>query len=305
MTTVHLTTGLPGSGKSTHARRMVADSGGRLRRVNMDDIRAMLDDHGDGRTWSHEHEKTALAIQDASVLAAVRDGFNVVVDNTHLTSNMPRRIRSALAGHQVTYVVHDFTHVPLEECLARDAARTAPVGEKVIRRLHSRLASARRSGWRLTPDWMAASRLTVEPYTPLAGKPTAVLCDIDGTLALNVSRGPYDFDRCGEDSLNNAVDDALYLYRAAGNHIVLMSGRGEEYRPQTQAWLAAHRVPYDELWMRPAGDTRRDDVVKLELFNAHVRARFHVLVSLDDRDRVVALWRGLGIPTFQVNYGAF
>jgi hypothetical protein len=64
-------------------------------------------------------------------------------------------------------------------------------------------------------------------------------------------------------------------------------------------------VPYDELWMRPAGDTRRDDIVKAELFDAHLRHRYNVRVSLDDRDRVVALWRRMGLPTWQVNYGNF
>jgi predicted kinase/uncharacterized HAD superfamily protein len=304
MITVHLTTGLPASGKSTHARHLVAESGGRMRRVNMDDIRAMLDDHGSGRVWSREHEKTALAVQDAAVLAAVADGFDVVVDNTHLTTHMPSRIRAALTGQDVTFVIHDFTHVPLEECLARDAARPAPVGEDAIRRLHQRLQSARKSGWKLTAEWMSG-RLPVEPYTPLPGLPPAVLCDIDGTLALHVSRGPYDFERCGEDALNTAVSDTVDLFRDAGHRIVLMSGRSEEFRPQTEAWLAKQDVAYDELWMRATGDVRRDDVVKLQLFNTHVRDRYQVVLSLDDRDRVVALWRTLGIPTFQVNYGNF
>ena len=59
------------------------------------------------------------------------------------------------------------------------------------------------------------------------------------------------------------------------------------------------------LWMRAAKDTRGDDVVKAELFDAHIRRRFHVRVVLDDRDRVVALWRRLGLPCWQVDYGDF
>jgi hypothetical protein len=69
--------------------------------------------------------------------------------------------------------------------------------------------------------------------------------------------------------------------------------------------MRRHEVPYDELWMRAAGDGRRDDVVKAELFDRHVRHRFAVRVSLDDRDRVVAVWRRMGLPTWQVNYGNF
>ncbi|MFC6982541.1 hypothetical protein [Streptomyces cirratus] len=132
------------------------------------------------------------------------------------------------------------------------------------------------------------------------------MCDIDGTLALTGDRGPYDFTRCGLDLLNEPVRHALDAFRRAdGDTIVLLSGRSEEHRPQTEAWLERHRVPYDELWMRAAGDQRRDDVVKAELFDAHVRHRYAVRVSLDDRDRVVAVWRRMGLPTWQVNYGDF
>jgi CII-binding regulator of phage lambda lysogenization HflD len=50
---------------------------------------------------------------------------------------------------------------------------------------------------------------------------------------------------------------------------------------------------------------RRDDVVKAELFDQHVRHRYHVRVSLDDRDRCIRLWRQLGLACWQVNYGDF
>ena len=87
------------------------------------------------------------------------------------------------------------------------------------------------------------------------------------------------------------------------------SGRAQEtsiFSPQNQAaTFARHEVPYDELWMRAAGDGRRDDLVKAELFDRHVRHRLAVRVSLDDRDRVVAVWRRMGLPTWQVNYGNF
>lgn len=303
MPTIHVMTGLPASGKSTRARELLAAANGTMRRINLDDIRAMLDDHGNGRVWTHRHEGTAQRIQEDAIRAAIRDGFDVVLDNTHLTPRMPGRIKGVVAG-EATFVVHDFTDVPLEECLRRDAAREKPVGEEAIRRLNDRHRSATKSGWRLTAEWMN-DHLAPRPYVADPTLPSAVLCDIDGTLALNVSRGPYDFERCGEDQLNKPVAYAIALHRAAGDRIVLLSGRGEEHRKQTAAWLVKRGVTFDELWMRPAGDARRDDVVKLELFDAHVRNRFAVRVSLDDRDRVVALWRRLGLATFQVNYGDF
>lgn len=301
---VHVMTGLPASGKTTAARALQTEAAGRMRRVNLDDLRAMLDLPDPERRRSYRHEQTVLAVQDAAVRAAVDDGFDVVVDNTHLTSRIPKRLKAAVAGRAV-FVVHDFTDVPLEECLRRDAARERPVGEEVIRILNDKRMSAKKGGWRLTAEWLN-DQPAVERYVPDPALPPAVMCDIDGTLALTGDRSPYDFSRCEIDVLNEPVRYALDAFRRAdGDTIVLLSGRGEEHRPQTEAWLRRHEVPYDELWMRPLGDTRRDDVVKAELFDAHVRHRYAVRVSLDDRDRVVAVWRRMGLPTWQVNYGDF
>lgn len=275
-----------------------------MRRVNLDDLRAMLDLPDPERGRSYRHEQTVLAVQDAAVRAAVDGGFDVVVDNTHLTSHIPKRLKAAVAG-RATFVVHDFTDVPVEECLRRDAARERPVGEEIIRILDDKRRNAKKGGWRLTAEWLN-DQPTVEPYVADPALPSAVMCDIDGTLALTGDRSPYDFSRCGIDVLNEPVRYALDAFRRAdGDTIVLLSGRGEEHRPQTEEWLQRHEVPYDELWMRPLGDTRRDDVVKAELFDAHVRHRYAVRVSLDDRDRVVAVWRRMGLPTWQVNYGDF
>ncbi|MEU2159815.1 AAA family ATPase [Streptomyces sp. NPDC019208] len=304
MPVVHVMTGLPASGKTTAARELQAGAEGRMRRVNLDDLRRMLDVPAPERGRSHAHEQTVLAIQDAAVRAAVEGGFDVVVDNTHLTPHIPKRLKAAVAG-QATFVVHDFTDVPVEECVRRDAGREPAVGEEIIRILADKHTKATRGGWRLTAEWLN-DEPAVEPYVPDAALPAAVMCDIDGTLALRGDRGPYDFTRCEEDLLNVSVRNALGSFRRAdGDVIVLLSGRGEEHRERTEAWLERHDVSYDELWMRAAGDPRRDDVVKAELFDRHVRSRFAVRVSLDDRDRVVAVWRRMGLPTWQVNYGSF
>ncbi|WP_433544687.1 AAA family ATPase [Streptomyces sp. CA-294286] len=312
MPVVHVMTGLPASGKTTAARALQAGSEGRMRRVNLDDLRAMLDlpaarerdGTPEGRARSFAREQTVLAVQDAAVRAAVDGGFDVVVDNTHLTQHIPKRLKAAVAG-QAAFVVHDFTEVPVAECVRRDAARANPVGEDIIRLLDDKHRKATKGGWRLTEEWLN-DMPEVTPYVPDPSLPSAVMCDIDGTLALTGDRGPYDFTRCGLDVLNPSVRDALCAFRQAhGDVLVLLSGRGEEFREQTEEWLARHDVPYDELWMRPARDQRRDDVVKAELFDAHVRRRYAVRVSLDDRDRVVELWRRMGLPTWQVNYGRF
>lgn len=301
--TIHVMRGLPASGKSTRARELMAAAEGRVRRVSLDDIRRMLDDNDGSKRLGYQNEETCLAVQDAAVLAAVEGGFDIVVDNTHLVSRIPARLRKLVRGRAV-FVVHDFTDVDVEECVRRDALRPNPVGEEHIRAMNLRLQSTKSSGWKLTAEWLNEVQ-QIEPYVPDASLPAAVLCDIDGTLADNVARGPYDLARCETDALIAPTADALVLFAARGDRIVLLSGRGEEVRPHTERWLAAKGVKYDELWMRAAGDQRGDDVVKGELFDAHVRHRYLVRLVLDDRDRVVALWRRLGLTCWQVDYGDF
>ncbi|MFD0633205.1 AAA family ATPase [Catenulispora yoronensis] len=295
--------GLPASGKSTRARELMAAADGRMRRVSLDDLRRMLDDNDGSKRLGRGHEETVLAVQDAAVLAAVESGFDVVVDNTHLVSRIPKRLKQLLGG-RAEFRVHDLTDVDVEECVRRDASRPNPVGEDHIRAMALRLASTKSSGWKLSADELneVVPATTYVADATLAG---AVLCDIDGTLADNTNRGPYDWAKVDTDTLIVATADALVAFAARGDRIILMSGRGDDVREGTERWLAANGVAYDELWMRKAGDTRGDDIVKSELFDAHVRHRFAVRVVLDDRSRVVALWRRMGLTCWQVDYEDF
>lgn len=300
MPTIHLTRGLPASGKTTLARELVAASKGRMRRVNLDDLRAMLDFNTTGARLGRDHEETVLAIQDQAVLAAIHGGYDVIVDNTHLVARLPHRLKRVVAG-QARFELHDFLDVPTEECIRRDAARERPVGQDAIRSMAKRLGNE-------AGRWTAEQLNDVAPtvaYVADLSLPPAVMCDIDGTLAINVGRGPYEMERCEEDALNDPVRQTLENHLNQGDRIILLSGRQEEVRPHTERWLAAHGVVYDELWMRAAGDRRGDDIVKGELFDAHVRGRFSVRMVLDDRDRVVALWRRIGLSCWQVNFGNF
>jgi predicted kinase len=304
MQTVTLTRGLPASGKTTAALKLVADSGGRTRRVNLDALRLMLDDNDGSVRNTREHEEVVLQVQDAAILAAVDAGFDAVLDNTHLVPRLPNRYKKLLATRDITFAVADFTDVPVEECIRRDAARDRPVGEALIRDMAKRLNAGRG----ITAERLNADRtpVAVEPSRPNWSLPAAVLCDIDGTLALHAGlRGPYDMEQCESDLVNGPVASALAVYANTGDQVILLSGRQEEVRPHTERWLAAHGIRYDELWMRPAGDRRGDDIVKAELFDAHVRHRFAVRHVWDDRDRVVALWRRMGLSCWQVAYGNF
>lgn len=138
--------------------------------------------------------------------------------------------------------------------------------------------------------------------------PRAVLVDIDGTLALRTgNRSPYDWSRVGEDEPNPAVIELVQTLAAAGRHrIILLSGRDEVCRQQTEMWLDAQAVPFHELHMRARKDNRKDSVVKAELYRAHVEGRHTVAFVVDDRRQVVDMWRNeLGLTCLQVAEGNF
>ena len=141
--------------------------------------------------------------------------------------------------------------------------------------------------------------------------------DIDGTLAdgshrihhIQRSDGqPRDWDSyfaaMGDDApivpvqrLVNALD-LCYT-------IVYVSGRPEEYRRQTEAWLAKHRMPHGNLYMRPIGDRRDDDIIKIEILAQLKQEGYLPIMVFDDRNRVVKAWRAAGLCCAQVAEGDF
>ncbi|WP_328652347.1 AAA family ATPase [Micromonospora sp. NBC_00330] len=298
MTRLIATRGLPASGKTTFARTLQPS----VARVNRDDLRRML--HGE-RLFTQWAEAQVTAVQRAQVEALLRARADVCVDDTNLRSRTLRDWAELAARHGADFEVHDFTDVPLDECLRRDAARPAAdqVGADAIRRLHERYLQGRELPL-LVPQARTGRPAVVHP--PSAEPPEIVLVDIDGTVALAVSRSPYDMTRVGQDQPNTAVIAAVRAMHAAGYGVVFCSGRDASARAATEAWLARHvRVPYLGLHLRAVGDSRKDSIVKREIYDREIRDRYRVAGVFDDRVQVVQMWRSLGLTVFQVADGDF
>ncbi len=64
-------------------------------------------------------------------------------------------------------------------------------------------------------------------------------------------------------------------------------------------------MPYSALYMRPEGDTRKDVLIKQEIYEREVKGKYNVLFVLNDRQQVVDSWRALGLTVSQVAPGDF
>lgn len=143
-------------------------------------------------------------------------------------------------------------------------------------------------------------------------KTPAILVDIDGTIALRGEREPHEHEASMEDAVNWPVVRIINeLWLATGWTLVFMTGRQEKDRDVTEYWLWRQglfidsRIQSHPLFMRSTGDTRKDSIVKRELYLANVEPFFNVEAVFDDRDSVVQMWRDQGLTCFQVAEGDF
>jgi predicted kinase len=291
MQRVILLRGLPASGKSTWAKTHVL-SNQQWKRINRDELRKLID----AGKYTKSNEKFIRQTRDSILRSALESGNSVVIDDTNFEQYQVDHIRAICREFNVPMEIKDFNVDPFE-CIKRNALRSEDqrVPEEVI--------------WDMYNKYIKPNEYKMDG--PLAQNqllPPAIICDLDGTLALINGRSPYNCNQCGSDIINPAVDMVLksLIYDRAFRPL-FVSGRNSGCRKQTEEWLvmAGYGKYLDTLFMREEGDNRKDSEVKLELFNNHIRDNYYVELVLDDRDQVVRLWRSLGLPCFQVNYGNF
>ena len=130
MTELRITRGLPGSGKTTHAKWWVIRDLACRARVNRDDLRIMMHD---GVYDGDATEIPLVAARDAMIGRLLDMGISVVCDETCLPERVVDDLRDLAVAYDAEFTVEDLRDVPPEVCIQRDAARERPIGEAVIR----------------------------------------------------------------------------------------------------------------------------------------------------------------------------
>lgn len=299
MLTITILKGLPASGKSTWAKEKIAKSPGTHKRVNKDDLRAMLD----SSHWSKGNEKFVLDLRDEIIRRSLYLGKHVIVDDTNLHPKHEINIRKLADDFEgnVQVKIMEFS-VPLQTCIDRDMKRANSVGEKVIRKMYN--------------QFLAPELEKVELVEYDNNLPDCIIIDIDGTIAEKGDRSPFDWKKVGLDKPKLEVLNVIRNYfhslnngKYGKNEVqpFIFSGRDSVCKPETINWLneiAEIDMDY-EIHMRAENDMRKDTIVKKELYEEFVKGKYNVLSVFDDRNCVVEMWRSIGLTCLQVADGDF
>ena len=147
-----------------------------------------------------------------------------------------------------------------------------------------------------------------------------VIFDLDGTLALIDKRrelarkpnGKIDFKILHDpsnihlDKPNWPVIKMAQLFAEQGFKIVIFSGRSDKTATATLSWLSQNKVPFKKLVMRPQNTMGfvPDEILKKDMLDKHLDIN-NIFMVVDDRQKVVDMWRSLGLTCLQVAEGNF
>jgi predicted kinase len=305
--------GYPGSGKTALAKQWIRDAPNQEKRarVSRDDIRASQ--FASDGVLPYATEEVITKLEREAVVRLVKGGYDVVVDDLNLRAKYARAWADLAVELGVEFKVWDVEE-SVETCKRRDYERMLAGGRyvkgEVIDDLGDKFPVSR---WpEIKPTDKAATR-TWPLYTPDQSLPKAYIVDIDGTIAAKQmgegSRGWHEYHRVGEDLPKQVVIDIVRSLHFTmeprhGVDIIFVSGRKAYCMDETRDWLAQHVGPWTEdclLYMRGSDDNRADDLVKNEIFERDIAPHWNVLATIDDRQRVVDMWRAKGLTCLQVD----
>lgn len=139
-----------------------------------------------------------------------------------------------------------------------------------------------------------------------------IICDLDGTLAINQNRGWFEYAKAIDDPVDTRLLRIIKNHLKQKVRVFFVTGREDigVCREMTRTWLQKHLSEFEyvfdyNLIMREKGDRRGDQITKKELYERYIKDYYNVLCVFDDRQKVVDMWREQGLLCCQVAKGDY
>lgn len=312
--------GISGVGKSTWCSNYI-NTHTNVARVNRDSIRQQLVGTLKNyytRSNIKQLEKTVTNIQEENIKSLLDLGYDVIIDNTNLQLSIIIDFVIKY-NHRVDIELKWFDKSPsrfdyldssfINDCGLALYERDSLLGIATVDRfeytkyLNKQFHQYVKLKSEIDFDILKKtdSKVVQNHVNP------CIISDLDGTLCLYGDNNPYDRD-FSQDILNKPVYQIIsnyYWERPQVKTVIFFSGRSDKFESVTRAWLTKNLdgIPY-ELYMRKHGDTRKDSIIKYEMYMDKIKHRWSVNFVIDDRLSVLEdCWEKLGIFCMNVNQG--
>lgn len=135
----------------------------------------------------------------------------------------------------------------------------------------------------------------------------AIIVDIDGTIALNVSNRPFYGKGAAEGMLTDeplqpVIDTAKLYCKQTDSDLIIVTGREctPEIKNATEWWLSNQGIVPDLLLMRPLKNYTPAAECKKLLYDTHIKGKYDIAFALEDNDKCIEMWENEGIYCIQI-----
>jgi predicted kinase len=286
MPKIILTIGASSSGKTYWAEDFVKNNSNWVN-INRDEIRFILFTNGI-RSWERykfnkTNENRVTEVQEQLAYDAVITNDDVIISDTNLSEKVRQKWKDWAFAFGYEYEEKIF-HESWETLVKRNAQREGGLSESLLWDQYLRFE--RQFG-------------NILPYADEEGLRDTVIVDIDGTIASKGDRSPFDWVKVSEDSPRDVILAMVESLGKKYEHVTFLSGRDGICYQQTKDWidffLDDTYFEWD-LYMRQVGDTRKDWVIKDELYETFVKGQYNVKAVFDDRLQMIRHWTVKNMP---------
>jgi len=298
MPNIIIVVGPPGCGKSIWASLYVENH--KAKRLNRDDFRSSMQN---GK-YTDFDEKVIKRIRNYAVESWLQTGYDVVVDDTNLTPDVFPEMQRIARRVGDTGVREHVINTERGVCWYNNTHRSkGVVPEQDWNKLWLLYTHYQKHDEYFAPPRQIQTEMYLNEYHD-SELPHCVIVDLDETLALHpYRRDPYDHSNIPNDLPNMPLVDTLHRSEDA---IIIVTGRSEISKDATEDWLAKHGIEYDHLYMRSKDEeTEHDFKIKKDIYDRYIKDKYFVTAVYEDRERLVELWRDLGLFVYQVIFGRY